>query len=522
MSHLKKLKLVRPRLAAAACLVPALAIGVWLITRDDAKQHDPATARAIADTPARHNGSHLLASDLIKRIEGASVAEYPLLMRLALRLEDPSQADIIASLMKLWFKSDMQSFVAFLDEIEIAGGQSWERLAPAMIAGMKNLDDEGLDPHVLREIIERVILNAAGTDPQSALSWARQYLEGDNLDSALTGISSELAKVDPEAAMNLVSEITALANRMEAAVGVGAVIGANDPERGLSWANSFPREADKAFAMSGVLSGLAGLDAGRAALEYLEIAGDLKERYRQQVLADRAAAGTTAEEEYEGLSPEEILKAELARPNPNLIYLERAAFLIGSSLAAGNPQAALDWAGSLDIYQGRVVAYEAIYGQWASSEPEAAFESYQTLDSRRPELADRLFSAWATAAPEAASRAVLTLPAGRERDAAIGGVARGWIDSGAATAPLVRWSEGLEAASEQDRVRAVVASEAAFDNPVFAWKQAEQMQNSLKRSELFHEIFPSLVDNDPQAARLALSRVTLSPVEAEYFESMLK
>ena len=62
--------------------------------------------------------------------------------------------------------------------------------------------------------------------------------------------------------MNLVSEITALANRMEAAVGVGAVIGANDPERGLSWANSFPREADKAFAMSGVLSGWRALMPG--------------------------------------------------------------------------------------------------------------------------------------------------------------------------------------------------------------------------------------------------------------------
>lgn len=462
------------------------------------------------------------AADLRKRINAAAVMEYPELMRLALALKDPGeQSELVAELIRRWMNADMVAFSAFLDEIEILGGSVWKRFAPALMAALPDVKEDRVDGFLLREITERVILNAAETDSQAALAWAREWLKGTTLDSALAGIASELVNVDPEGAMALVSEIKAMSNRLEAAVGVGLVLGERHPDQGLAWAAAFTRETDRAFAMSGVLTGLAAGDTNRAAMEYSQLVQAMKERYRQQVLADRAAAGTTVDEEYEGLSLEEIRKAELARPNPNLIYLEKAAYSIGAAMARENPQQALEWAKSLDIYQGGVAATEAVFEEWASSEPQDAYQSFLQESGRRPELAERVFGAWASSNPAAASTAALELSPGLERDHAVEGVARGWMDFGASPERIARWSDDLSSTSEKDRVRALVASEAAFDNPVFAWQQVEQIQNQGKRSALFQEVFPSLVENNPQMARQALANIHLSEVEMEYFQSML-
>lgn len=107
----------------------------------------------------------------------------------------------------------------------------------------------------------------------------------------------------------------------------------------------------------------------------------------------------------------------------------------------------------------------------------------------------------------------------RNSDAVTG--PRGWIDSGGAPAQVAARAEGLQAVSEGDRVRAIVASEAAFDDPVLALKQVERISNPLKRSELFQEVFPNLVEENPQLARRALGTIKLSPVAIEYFQSML-
>ena len=123
--------------------------------------------------------------------------------------------------------------------------------------------------------------------------------------------------------------------------------------------------------------------------------------------------------------------------------------------------------------------------------------------------------------PRAAAVTVLTLEPGLERDTAIEGVAIGWMESGASPSQIAAWAEELPAESAVERVRAVVAAEAAYDNPVLAWKQVEQIRNPMKRSELFQEVFPNLVEENPKLARRALATIQLSPVEIEYFQAML-
>lgn len=503
--------------AIGLCLV--VATGIWLKTRNskDSRPEDAGAQVSLGNNrPIRDT------AELHKLIGSASAKDYPGLMKQLLQVRDPGQQkEMIASLMKRWLETDPKSFGVYLDEVVISGEQVWNRLAPAMVAALRELDPEIVQSYQVRNLVERMIAKAAETAPHDALGWAREWLTGTNLDSALTTIAAELANVDPQAAMAVITEVKALSNRMEACAGVGMILGTRDSELGLSWAASFTLEAEQAYALSGVLSGMADRDSSRASAEYTKAVESMKTKYRERVIADRTASGMTVEEEYEGLSPEEILKAELAKPHPSLIYLEKAAYIIGTTLARDNPQLALEWARSLDIYQGKNAAMEAVFEEWATNSPLNAYHSYLQETDRKPELAERLFTAWATTDSEAASEAALSLGAGLERDSAVEGVARGWIDADASPEQIALWSEQLASNSERDRVRAIIASESATENPVFAWNQLQQIGNSAKRSELFHEVFPSLAENNPKVARRALASIGLSQVETEYFESML-
>ncbi|GAA5124900.1 hypothetical protein JIN84_13325 [Luteolibacter yonseiensis] len=519
MSRSRKFRKSIRHTAIAVCLI--LATALWL-NHGTGDRQDSRPISGLKDGSAQTRAS-AIETEMLRRIEASPASDYPSLMRSILLVKDPrTQQSLIASLMRRWLETDMESFTAFLDDAEVEGEQIWSRLTPGFLASLDQLSPETAGSYQLRDLVTRIISRYAVSDPLKALAAARQHLTENNLDSALAAIATELVKVDPAAAIALVSEVRSMANRMDAATGVGLVIGETDPEFALSWVRSLALESEQAFALSAVLTGMTNRDVTRAAEEYQNSVEEMKEAFRERVLAEREASGTSTEEEYEGLTAEEILKAELAKPNPNLIYMEKAAYAIGSSLAQDSPQAALDWARSLDISQGRVVAMEAVFEEWAGSEPEAAFRNYLLEPARRPELMESIFGTWAAMDAAAASTAALSLVPGLERDFAVEGVARGRVEAGDSLEQIAGWSDELASASEKDRVRAVVASEASFDNPVFAWEQIRQMGNNAKRAELFGDVFPSLVENNPKVARSALSSIRLSQVETEYFETMLE
>jgi len=113
----------------------------------------------------------------------------------------------------------------------------------------------------------------------------------------------------------------------------------------------------------------------------------MKHRCREQVLAERAASGNTVDEECKGLSPEEIEKAELPKPNPNLVYLENATRASALALARENPLKAPDWARSMDIYQGGAAAMETVYEEGSAVDPQMAFQSLLQESDPRNALA---------------------------------------------------------------------------------------------------------------------------------------
>lgn len=457
-----------------------------------------------------------------QRIASSDPAEFDGLLRSLLLLENGDERTrMLSLLMQRWLKEDADSFTVFLNEAELNGFELWDRLAPGMAAALREMSGDLTKTKAMSQIIERILVRSAESDPENALAWAREFLSDKPLDATLAAIAPSLATVDPEAAIDLLDEVQSFPNQMQAANGVGIALGKGDFPLAMTWAESFYSETERTFAISGVLQGMATRDSTRAAGEYHRVVEQMKNRFREQVLADRVLTGGTVDEEYEGLSPEEIEKAELAKPNPNLVYFENAARVIALELADEDPLAALRWAKSMDLYQGRAVAMETIYETWSEVAPEAALQSLMQEEERRPELAGKVFTSWATDNPRAAATTVLTLEPGLERDTAIEGVAIGWMESGASPSQLATWAEELKAEPAVERVRAVIAAEAAYENPVLAWKQVEQIRNPMKRSELFQEVFPNLVEENPKLARRALSTIQLSPVEIEYFQAML-
>jgi hypothetical protein len=519
MNSRKRLPARLPIFLAGFLLVCLL---VYWITGRDRQPRAEEESPSSPEVAAREAVEEAPALALRQRIDAAELDGFPDLMRLILQGKNSDeQRELVSLLMQRWLVEDLDSFVVFLDEAEVDGLRIWDGLAPGMVEALRSIGGEVADAELLGEVVGRVLLKAAEADPVNALVWAREFLSGENLDTAFAGIAPILAERDPRAAIALFDEVQAFPNQMQAASGIGLALGRSEYALAMTWAESFFSETERAFALSGVLNGMAGRDTDRAAAEYRRVVETMKSRYREQVLADRATSGNTVDEEYEGLSPEEIEKAELAKPNPNLVYLENASRAIALELARQDPLKALDWARSMDLYQGRAVAMETIYEEWGARDPEAAFQSLLMESDRRPEVAGKLFGTWAMKQSRAATASALTLEPGLERDSAIEGVARGWILSGGEPTQIAAWAERLDKVSESDRVRAVLASETAFDQPELAWKQVERISNPLKRSELFQEVFPNLVEENPKLARSALATIQLSPVEIEYFQSML-
>lgn len=497
------------------------ALGIWFVSRGPLPENTAAIPSV--DPAATSTDPQPLTSDAWhQKIASAELAGFPGLLHSILLLENADERTrMIALLMQRWLKEDVESFSVFLDEMELNGLDLWSQIAPGMAAALGEMDPEIAGTKALSQVVERLLVRSAESDPRNALVWAREFLSDKALDGTIAAIAPFLATIDPEAAIDLLDEVQSFPNQMQAANGVGIALGKGDFPLAMTWAESFYSETERTFAISGVLQGMATRDSSRAAGEYHRIVEEMKIRFREQVLAERAISGGTVDEKYEGLSPEEIEKAELAKPNPNLVYFENAARVIALELARKDPAAALDWAKTMDLYQGRAIAMETIYETWSSLEPETAFQSLMREDERRPELAGKVFTSWAAENPRAAAATVLTLEPGLERDTAIEAVAVGWMESGASPSQIAAWAEQLATEPAVERVRAVIAAEAAYDNPVLAWKQVEQIRNPMKRSELFQEIFPNLVEENPKLARRALATIQLSPVEIEYFQAML-
>lgn len=496
-------------------------VAVWL-GLGTRSADDPAILAAPGAAGARAHEDRF--AEFAREVGVSTASSWERLVREALASRDPEILRLLPDLLRRWIEGDMRGFLAFLHDLEVSDetGDIWAILGPALLAALPDLDDRAASSPLLPRIIQRVVMNTARTNPHLALEWAREWLQGSILDSALAGIVLYLAKEDLEASMAVTVEIRAVPNRLAAILAVSRVYGNRDSQAALRWARALPGDGDRAYAIAAVLAAMAGSEPGSAGEIYQQTVGGMQKAFTAKVLAEHAQSGMAWEDIYEGMTPEAARQALMSLPDPNLQYFQSTAFQIGSSLAAGDPAAALAWASSLPEQQGGSAALAGVLGTWAAKDPGAAWNAFQSLQNPSPEVATRFFESWASVDPSRASGAVGWLPSGSVRTAAIDAVVAGWSESGASTGQLSRWVETLTETADLNRARAAVAAAIALQNPLGALQHVRSISDPNQQSAAFSEIFPSLADTHPKAAMQAVASLPLPDVQREYYLSMLE
>jgi hypothetical protein len=512
----------------AVCL---LVIALWLVlARKPADQprqavvtesEAPAADASTSKPWSGPEGAEMFA----KAVQSATKEDWERLVREALASGNPDiLRDTLPALLRQWIETDIRGFLAFLHSLEVLdpSGELWAVLGPVLLGSLPELNDQAASSPTIRSIIQRAILNTARTNPQLALQWAREWLDGTALDSALSGIVLYLVKEDMPEAQRLTQGIVSVPSRLAATLAIGEFLGASNPIAAMDWARSLPRAGDRAYALSAVLSVMAKKTPEETGTIYREIVSAMQEEFTSRLIAERKQQPGSLESEFEGLTQEEALRALLAVPDPNVQYFHRAAFEIAASMALNNPEGALDWAHGISAQQGGTSALAGVYREWALRDGNAAWTAFQNETNPAPEVASQFFLSWALSDPVQASQAIDSLPGGLVRDAAIPALVSGWVDGGGTPESIGRWADNLQNASDRDQAFAAIATSSAFADPISAWNQIRKIEDPKRQNTAFAEVFPSLADSHPQVAKQAVQSLALPEVQKEYFLSLLE
>ncbi|MEK7949436.1 hypothetical protein [Luteolibacter soli] len=457
-------------------------------------------------------------------VAAAKPGEWAQLVREAL---DSGNEEIIKEmlpdLLRRWMQADMRGFLAFINEMEVldADGHRWAILGPILLDVIPELGERAITSPTLSTIIHRTILNVARHDPDAALDWAQQRLAGIEKDRAIAGIVPHLVEKDVDAAQRLTAGIESTPSRLAAQLAIGNYLGAQDSEAGLAWARSLGHEGDRAYALAAVLSSMAEANPQGAGEIYRESVSKMQQAFTSKVLAERNEMGLSTGGEFEDMTPAQAERALRALPDPNLQYFERAAVEIGTALVRDDPAAALEWARALSSREGGEAALAGVYGSWVSIAPSDAWNSLRAESNPPNRVVSDFFESWATSDPATASSAVAEL-SGAARLAAIPATVAGWAEAGGTSGDLVGWVRTLDGQQEQDQARGAIASTVAFNDPVVAWQQVQQMKDPQRQAAAFNEVFPSLADVQPLLAQKAVATLPLSQVQRDYFNDLLE
>jgi len=517
------LKSTKVRLGLA--LLALAAVTWWLVVPRDPEiasgKPDITAAPAIVGKWSGHDG----ASRFAAAVAAAKPGDWAQLVREAL---DSGNEEILnkmlPDLLRQWMQQDMRGFLAFINELEVLdeNGKRWGILGPILLKVIPELGERAITSPTLSTIIHRTILNVARHDPNAALDWAQQRLAGIEQDRAIAGIVPYLVAQDVETTKQLTAAISSTPSRLAAQLAIGNHLGAQDAEAGLAWARSLAHEGDRAYALAAVLSAMAGGNPQDAGNIYRDTVSKMQQAFTGKVLAERGEMGLSTGGEFEDMTPAQADRALRALPDPNLQYFERAAVEIGNALVRNDPAAALEWARSLSIREGGEAALASVYGAWVSINPSEAWNALRVETNPSSRMVTDFFESWAAKDPTMASSAIAELSSSSARLAAIPATVAGWADAGGTTNDLVRWVGTINGQQEQDQARGAIASTMAFNDPVVAWLQVQQIKDPQQQAAVFNEVFPSLADVQPLIAQKAVATLPLSQVQKDYFNNLLE
>jgi hypothetical protein len=513
----------------AAALVILLAAGIVVIvfsngatankkadsagsTASTAKNGEVAEARGAAGSLKKE----LPLAEWKTRIERTGSKGFATLMRQVMGIQDHSlRSEVATLLVAKWVSEDLTGFIAFVDATEVdddGGGAAsalWEVLAPALANALPTLSDETASRSALGEVVRRLIEYAAQKDPVQAFAWAKDWLLDDARESALATIAGEMIKLSPRQALEVLGEIHAPVRRVDAISAIAAVYGTSHPVEATAWAKALPVAVERPYAMNAVLAARSEVEPEASAKEFADFRQTMQTAYAAEREAEIARMGMKDIPKASGepLTAEEAMDFEVlpSKEDPQAGLLSEAAVAIATNWAAADPAQAMEWSESLpDGSLKNDVMQSALTG-WATRQPQAAYEYYMKNLSTQPDVAVPIFEAWAESEPaHAAEHAALVVNPGL-REKAVSGVVSGWLSSASDSAELTAWVDKLPRQQERDLANSQIAEATSYDDPDTAWQRATSIQDRRTRKEALKSAFASMVESDPNSARIALA-----------------
>lgn len=465
--------------------------------------------------PASSGATPLSAADWMEKIRQTPASGRAGLMRRILEVADEGLRNEVATALALeWMSSDLNGYLAFLDELVVDGGLSadtMKRFSVALMRSFEKVSGKAALEGKMRYIAEVIVNYLIANDPAGAESWVRTFLVGLDLDNALGRLAPAMVAQSPEKALEIFASIKSVAPRLTAAPELGAALSKSNPDAALKWADSISAHSERTMAMGGVVTVMAGSDPARAAAHLKEFLSKIQNEYTQLREKDRMQAGVKAEDEFQ--TPElyrEYLETNgfvLMPPDtPEADYLLKAGEQIGFLLAKTDPAGAIAWAESLAVGLSQAHAISGALSGWSTTAPREAVDYYLKNYGYDAGMPRSLFEHWAGQDPDAAVAAMGGLQNDGQKSSAIQGVTQGWLESENDLGGLIEWVGQLPAGTDRDRANLAVIAQTSDTNPSAAWELVKEISEPTARRQVASDVFSLLAVENPAVARSVLGQ----------------
>lgn len=487
----------------------------------EAAAQDPAQAfRLLATEPIRTQGSslyqslfHIWAKDdpeaalaklseikkpqelqqALNGIASALVATDPQ-RALALLDQVPSgqkRQNLLSSITTSWMQEDSDAAFAWIKTLPIADqakamqSGSWQMFQSDPAKAATIITSLPLNNNT-NHLISQLAQTWAQSDPAAAKSWVESLSPGKTQELAITGLIQTMSSTDPAQAASLFGD-TVVNNQNSHLVGnlAGEWI-KTDQAAALAWINS------------------------------LDLRGNALQNVQSQLIGTLATEDPAAACRY-------ALSISDAKSQ------EHAVNSLVQTWGNEDPQAAKDWIMSTLEGSSKVSSLNSLIQRLTYSDRETALRFYQeattnltpeAIENTYSSTAGQIASYWAQEDPKAAATWVMSLPEGQTRLNSFERMVDSWGDNDIKSAAA--FLNTVDAGNDRDGgVKVLISDLHGQDDHESAFDWANTISNASQREDAIRDSAQRINNEDPAAARAAISRANLSAnAKAEILKSI--
>jgi len=506
-----------------------IAVAVVLIANQIFRQSGDSSAAGSAQKPTGPLSMKSIATmsmdDWKLRIDAAATGDFRSLIENAMQITDASlRRKVITSIVDRWLREDVSGFSKYWASLEVNGADAkLAMVALALQDSLTNLDPELAASDEIFVVVQRLISYLAGTDPDKALVWAKQWLMNDALDQAKVSIARGMAKTDIDKALSIIDEMTSTLRRGQALAAVGGIWAAKDVEAATRWASGLKNPAERALTMNAVLMTTAQNDASMAANQLKAEAKSMNDEYVRERNKDLAEKGVS---EIDMANDPETYKEMLANGNvstpysPDVELMGESGKVVGSKLGEKDGSNAADWATSLETDYLKLKSLAGALEGWAKTDPYAAVEYLKNNYPNNSDLLTSLYSSWAANDAYGAADATMMIDDPTLRALALESVVKTWSTSGNPQ-DVVNYLRDIPAAENTDAVKLAAANAISQSSPQQAWEIAQTISGESAQLRALKAAFANMVIQNPAQAGALLDSASLSENASVRLRDML-